>query len=381
MSSQALAYNGLDIWSLTTQEKLRYITSIKAETESLRGSILEAKRQYEDTTLPQIASRTPPLTGLDIRGKNIFKGHVGKIYDMKLTGDDRYIVSVAQDGFAIVWDAYSTSKCDAILLDSPWVLSCAISPSNKIIATGGLDNVCTLYPFYDDVALSPTVSSKKRRSDTIKPRPPLMHFKGHRGFISGAEFISEALIVTVSSDMTMKMWDVVRGLRLRDYGDHIGDINAVSVSHTDPNIISTAAADNSVKIWDTRVPADRAVQTFITDTELTAIDIFPDGKAIGAGCENGTVKLFDMRCDAKIAEYESSRLSHQAVTAVKFTPSGRLLLTGLSEGSCGTWDILKGQWIPQRPDHSSEVTSIQVASDGHRMYSSSWDSTIRSWEP
>lgn len=298
---------------------------------------------------------------------------------MKLTSDDQYLVSAAQDGFVLVWDALTTAKAEAIQLVNSWVLSCGTSPDNRIIATGGLDNACTLYPFFEEERDdSPT----KVRNSQIKPRTPYAILKGHKGYISQIDFLDNSKLVTSSGDMTFATWDVETGERLQEYSDHLGDVNDFSQSPADVNIISTASADNTVKIWDIRIAPSRSVQTFTAQTtEVNAIHFFPDGNAVGTGCEDGTCRIYDLRSDCQIGMYKEPDELNSSVSSVRFTPSGRLLLTGYQDGSCGAWDILKSTWIAQSPGHSAAVTSVKVSSDGHRLYSSSWDSTLRAWEP
>ena len=57
----------------------------------------------------------------------------------------RHLVSASQDGKLIVWDSYSTNKVHAIPLRSSWVMTCAYAPSGSFVASGGLDNICSIY--------------------------------------------------------------------------------------------------------------------------------------------------------------------------------------------------------------------------------------------
>lgn len=363
----------------TTEEKMRQIQNAKAETEALRHQIVYRKNQVLDATLPEVASGTPPLGDLRLRGRSVFKGHIGKVYSMKLTRDNQYLVSAAQDGIVLVWDAFTTAKCEAVPLENTWVLACAVSPDNSILATGGLDNVCTISPLQEDSIL---LNERNKRRSRIRPRTPLCKLKGHRGYVSEIEFLGNdgQRVLTASTDMTVCLWDVEKGERVLALGDHLGDVNDLATTR-DPNILASAAADNTVKLWDVRQHPPRSIQTFPAECELNSIDFFPDGNAVAAGGEDGVVRLYDRRCDCRIGTYGSTDDLNQAVTSVKFTPSGRLLVTGWRDGSFGQWDILKGVWLSHSPGHSAEVTNIQVADDGHRIYTSSWDSTLRAWEP
>lgn len=367
--------------SANIEDKLQQIQNAKAETEALRHQLIYRKNQVMDSTLSEVASGAPPVGELRLRGRNVFKGHIGKVYAMKLTQDNQYLISAAQDGIILVWDAYTTAKCEAIPLENTWVLACAVSPSNNLLATGGLDNVCTVTPLQED-SISHGGDKPSKRKSQIRPRMPLCKLKGHRGYISQIEFVDENSVITGSTDMTMSYWDVERGEPIQDYGDHLGDINDLSVSCKDNrNIIATASADNTVKIWDLRTKPSRSQQTFITETELNTVDYFPGGYSVAVGGDDGTVKMFDTRSDCLIGTYGEADSLNSPVSSIQFSPSGRLLVTGFKDGSFGQWDILKNTWLPHSPGHSGDITSIQVSNDGHRIYTSSWDSTLRAWEP
>ena len=54
-------------------------------------------------------------------------------------------MSASQDSKMIVWDGYTGNKIHAVQMSSQWVMTCAYSPSGNFVASGGLDNACTIY--------------------------------------------------------------------------------------------------------------------------------------------------------------------------------------------------------------------------------------------
>ena len=45
----------------------------------------------------------------------------------------------------VVWDTDNNKRIDTFVLPTTWVYACAISPSGELLATGGMDNKCTLF--------------------------------------------------------------------------------------------------------------------------------------------------------------------------------------------------------------------------------------------
>ena len=91
-----------------------------------------------------------PDVKLAIKNRKVLKGHFAKIYAMHWAdapGEPlgQQLVSASQDGKLIVWNAMSTNKVHAIPLRSSWVMTCAFAPNAKMVACGGLDNVCSIY--------------------------------------------------------------------------------------------------------------------------------------------------------------------------------------------------------------------------------------------
>ena len=78
-------------------------------------------------------------------------GHFGKIYALHWADNSEDIVSASQDGKLLVWNTASANKKIAIPLRSAWVMTCAYSPQRKFVASGGLDNLCSVFNIKDSV--------------------------------------------------------------------------------------------------------------------------------------------------------------------------------------------------------------------------------------
>ena len=44
-----------------------------------------------------------------------------------------------------MWDADKNKRIDTIVLPTTWIYACAISPSGELLATGGMDNKCSVF--------------------------------------------------------------------------------------------------------------------------------------------------------------------------------------------------------------------------------------------
>ncbi|KAJ1497282.1 guanine nucleotide-binding protein subunit beta 1 [Coelomomyces lativittatus] len=150
-----------------------------------------------------------------MRVRRTLRGHLAKIYAMHWAMDKRHLVSASQDGKLIVWDAYTTNKVHAIPLRSSWVMTCAYAPSGNLVACGGLDNVCSIYPLKSKEGGAPNGNG---------PIKVARELSAHTGYLSCCRFISDRQIITSSGDMSCMLWDIDSGMKTLEFNDHTGDV-------------------------------------------------------------------------------------------------------------------------------------------------------------
>jgi len=75
-------------------------------------------------------------------------------------------------------------------------MSCAFSSSGKLVASGGLDNVCSIFVLQD---------AEKRE----QPMKPAKELNAHTGYLSSCKFLNDDKnMITGSGDMTCMYWDI-----------------------------------------------------------------------------------------------------------------------------------------------------------------------------
>lgn len=381
------------------------IDSARRETEQLHRQIDKVKNKVRDANLLGMANNIRTLNKKDINLKPVLllKGHNNKISSFKWSHDSKSILSASQDGFMIIWDSTSGLKKNAIPLDSQWVLSCAISPSNTLVASAGLNNNCTIY----------RVSREHKVQQNV-----VSIFKGHTGYISDTLFMGNSHVITSSGDMTCAYWDIAKAKRVREYADHLGDVLALSSPQTTEeegnNIFASCGSDGYSYIWDTRVPG--MVQNFfVSDTDVNAVQFFKDNNSILTGSDDGIIRMFDLRADCSIADYSlaysmkhekyptytastmdynkqspqtalasaisSNNLDNQGVVSLDFSGSGRLMYSCYTDMGCYVWDTLKAEIVGKLEGHSKRISGVRASPDGLAVCTGSWDSTMKIWTP
>ena len=340
------------------------------EIEQLSMEVQRLREEDTESMLADTASeqnlRVATVPGIKTRRQ--LKGHFGKIYAMHWAGDEsKQLVSASQDGKLIVWNALTTNKMHAIPLRSSWVMTCAYSPSGRMVACGGLDNIVTGY----------RLSSGQAADEERKPLFELAH---HEGYLSCCRFINDNRLLSSSGDGTCVLWDVETRRPLSVFTDHIGDV--MSVALKDEHVFVSGSCDATAKLWDMRQTKEGrkgAVATFAGhESDINSVDWMPNGVAFGSGSDDSTCRLFDVRSYRQLQRYSDDKVL-VGITSVAFSASGRYLFAGYDDSNALQWDSLTGATSATLSGHENRVSCLGVSPDGQALCTGSWDCNLRVW--
>jgi hypothetical protein len=111
----------------------------------------------------------------------------------------------------------------------------------------------------------------------------------------------------------------------------------------------------------------------------------PDGQLFVTGCGepwglHATGQEARLRKRAT-GELVGAPLPHRgAVLAAAFSPDGKLVLTGSSDGVARLWDVASGKAVGQPMAHRGPVTAVAFGGDGRTALTGSRDGTARLWD-
>ena len=359
------SYNDLSIGN--KKSNAEKVAIAKKEAEDIKTSIKKILRSKTNGYFDSIidSSNNSNAYKISLKPRRILKGHFGKIYACQWASDNVHILSASQDGKLIYWNGITQNKVSSIPLRNSWVMCCSLEQSdNRLSACGGLDNICSVYDL---------------EAGSSKPTRELV---GHTGYISSCSFVQKTKVLTSSGDSTCVLWDLTRSVPIQRFGGHTADIMCAAVTTSDSkNIFATASCDCSVMLWDIRT--NKSIHSFVGyfTNDVNSVTFFPDSNAIGAGSEDCSSRIFDMRCWNQISCMSSPDIL-SAVQCTSFSRSGRLFITGYDDSSLRLWDVLSTKQTPIHKisnAHESRVTCMSLNKEGTVLSTGSWDMTLKCW--
>jgi WD40 repeat protein len=103
----------------------------------------------------------------------------------------------------------------------------------------------------------------------------------------------------------------------------------------------------------------------------------PDGKTLAAGCEDGTVELWEVLTGTRRATLKGH---NKQVTSVAFNSDGKLLASGSEDGTVRLWNLKTGRLQATLRGHTTMVMSLAFSGNAKLLASGGWDDTVRLWD-
>ena len=335
------------------------MTSLLYQINNIKETLTNQRKAVNDGLLRNISDKASPIKKVELESRNILEGHHGKIYALQWS-DSQHLVSAASDGKLLLWDSYSTHVVNTVTLKSSWVMTCSCAPSRNLVASGGLDNMCTIH--------------KLNTEDGFPKSVQLLY--DHNGFLSHCRFLDDNRIMTSSGDTTAALWDITTGMKTITFEGHYGDVIWFDVSDEN-NIMVSSSGDTSAKLWDLRT--GECCQTFYGHlSDVNAVTLFPSMKAFATASDDASCRLFDIRSDQEVITYFDESCAIPS-TSVAVSKSGRLLFAGYEDFNSYVWDVLTGERAGTLAGHEGVVSCLGINPDGTAIATGSWDTSIQVW--
>lgn len=200
--------------------------------------------------------------------------------------------------------------------------------------------------------------------------PCLMTLVGHTDEVSDCAFSPDGrVIVSASSDRTLKLWDPLTGEELWTLTGHKDDVTSFVIS-ADGKRIFSASFDGMLKLWDIATASEVAALKL---SEGKAWAPSPDWNKIVSAQRDNTLSVCDVATGAELATLKGHG---DAPYGCCFSPDGTKIISASGDRSIRLWDAATGAELESPYLHWEKVAwafslgeTLVVADHAHRRLS------------
>lgn len=339
----------LRIWDAETGDLMKEIGD--------SGEALAGNKFSPDGTLVAAGTIGGAAMVWDVRTGDEFltlEGHDLAVNSVSFSPDGQRLATASQDGTGKVWDLRTGDELLTLEGQNGPVYHVQYSPDGTRMATGSEDATARVWD-----------------AETGKE---LLVLSGHRETVGNLSFSPDGtLLATGSDDGTARIWDVTpQGSR-----EALIILNPVHAGGMPPNVayspdgtrLVTPGPDGQVRIWD--ASSGETVGSLSAPGEVFDVAVSPDGGQIAAtaldfGLEAPSVTVWDATSGAVVRVLEP--VSSAAFIVPAYSPDGRFLVSGTSEGTATVWDAATGAAVRTlRHGPSGIIFRARFSPDGSRL--------------
>jgi WD40 repeat protein len=313
------------------------------------------------------------------------RGQAAPVYAVAASPDGQMVASANRQNTVTLWDLLKGRKIRSLAGSSVSVNPVAFSPDGKLVASGGQNNTIEMWD--EASGREQRALNKQQPGNTPDDMPGfgVPSFDPAQSTTKLATMPDQAtavafspngkLLVSASTDRTIKLWDVASGSALHIMSEHAGAAFSVAFS-SDGKIVASGGSDKTVELWD--VATGRALHTLSGHSGVVlSVAFSPSGKLLASAGADGTVKLWDVASGHALRTLSGDTGS---VRGVAFSPDGTTLASGGDDDTIKLWDVASGRALRTLQGHTAAVNSVVFTQKGKLLISVSEDGTTREWD-
>jgi serine/threonine protein kinase len=322
----------------------------------IQTSLVSRLSQHNNSGKDDVLLGQPPKITLGkVSLANTLQGHENSVLSVAISPDGKTIASSGGDGIIKLWNLSIGKEISSLNAYSQQVNTVVISPDGKTLVSASDDSTIKIW----NLATGKQIRTLTGHSDSV------------RALAISAD--SETL-VSGSDDNTIKIWDLATGEQIRTLVGHTFWVRSVAIS-PDSVILASGSFDKTIKIWN--LTKGYSIRTLEGNYQtVTAVAISPDGKILASASRDRTIKLWDLLTGKEIRTLAGHA---NTVTTVAFSADGKIIASGSRDRAIKLWNSATGEEILTLTGHTNTVTSVTFSPDSKTLVSGSEDNTIKIW--
>jgi len=247
-------------------------------------------------------------------------GHTGKIWDLIVSSNKKYLISCSNDKTIRVWDTETKKEVQKILGKIGegifgQIYAIALSPDDRYLAVGGFLSKCGIG----------NLDMGSIRIYHFSTGELIRILKSHYNVVSDLAFSPDGLyLVSGSHDHTVKVWDALDKFKLvHTFSEHTDHVNAVRIfPHQGDYRVVSAANDHEVIVYSLKL-YEKLSSIFLSSSIRFPFLTVSKGYIACSGSNDNKINIFDPDLThIKTIQSETNP------TGLAFSPDGKLLLAG-----------------------------------------------------
>ncbi len=281
-------------------------------------------------------------TGREIRrfrDREGFGGVSPKVRSVAFNPRRAKLAAASEDGIVRIWDLNKPTEPKRF---PGW--SVAWSDDGRLLATGSRGGTIHVWDIETEVEAYPA-------------RP------AHAHWVSSLAWSGDRL-ASGSLDGTIRIVDGQDGSTIRLLEGHEEQVNGIAWS-PDGALLASVSSDGTLRVW--TVETGTGIRVEVHGSPVNAVDWSADGYTVATGSEDRSIRLWNLGSGNELREVGLFPGHGSAVNAVAFSPGGKLLASGSANGMVRIWAVASSREIVQLRGRAARVSALALGRGGRTL--------------
>jgi WD40 repeat protein/serine/threonine protein kinase len=321
--------------------------------------------------------------------------HDGEAVAVVFSADGRTLASGGDDKIIKLWDVATGRRLQELRGHTGRIDCLALSPDGKTLASACPDGTVWLWDLVTRQAVT-LVQDGEAAAVAFAPHRPLLavacrgptnavaiwdltQFRktatlASHGAAESVIFLDDSRVAAGHELGEVVVWALPRRQEERSWVAHSRRIWSVAFS-AERGLLASAGAEGLIDLraWPPPVPGETLERGH--PATITALSYSPDGKMLAVGRSDGRVLLSDAGRGASQAEFRAGG----PVYALAFDPQGALLGAGTVDGYTHVWDLAGRRLLVELGDDKWGIPAVDLR-DGCRLAFNGADGAMQFWD-